>query len=64
MTAKDLDNYVNRIRNEKKRIYARAYLAFLRGGFEPNVPPDLSVMAAQAVRMRLSAMENQRFMGC
>ncbi len=47
--------YVRRIKNDAKRSYAEAYLAWLRGGEIGDSPEytDLSYMVAQAVRMQL-----------
>ncbi len=47
-------NYTSSIRNPSKRKYAEAYRRHLfEGGKEPLRPPELSVMAAQAVRLNL-----------
>ena len=49
------NRYVNLLRNKPKRVYGFAYLAWLRNhavGHEPE-HPGLSVMGAQAVRIRL-----------
>ena len=56
-TAYEADRYVGSIRNDLKREYARAYLAFLRApgpALGPERPRGLSYMAAQAVRMTLA----------
>ena len=46
--------YVNRIRNKAKRAYAVAYIRSCVGfDPEPENPTNLSVMARQAVRMRI-----------
>lgn len=47
------DRYVHRIRNQRKRAYAAAYWRFLRGVDPEPERGELSVMAAQAVRMEL-----------
>jgi hypothetical protein len=52
-----MDRYINQIKNPVKMAYAKAYAAFLRGETAEPASPSrahLSVMAAQAVRMRLS----------
>jgi hypothetical protein len=47
--------YANRIRNVFKRAYAYAWIAyrFEGGSAEPDVPPELSFMGAQAVRLTI-----------
>lgn len=46
--------YCNRIKNKAKQAYAYRYLRYLEeGGPAPQDPPDLSYMAAQAVRQNL-----------
>jgi hypothetical protein len=52
--------YVNAIRNDAKRDYARAYLLWLQCGrqdAEPTRPEGLSFMGAQAVRHRLADLQ-------
>ncbi len=51
-------DYIASIRNARKRAYAVAYLAWLRGqaASEPEYAP-LSYMAAQAVRLTLNGIE-------
>ena len=59
----EADRYVGSIRNDLKREYARAYLAFLRAlepasgsplaALGPERPRGLSYLAAQAVRLEL-----------
>jgi hypothetical protein len=47
--------YVRTIRNPVKREYAYQVLRYIAGiADKPNRPSDLSVMAAQAVRIRLA----------
>lgn len=54
--------YVASIRSHNKRSYASAYLAFLRAectqlpNYKHALYGDLSLMAAQAVEMRLAAI--------
>lgn len=49
--------YAQRIRNKAKRQYAVDWLAHLDvGSADPPAHPNLSVMAAQAVRMQLYEM--------
>jgi hypothetical protein len=50
--------YVNRIRNPQKRAYARSVMrAYLRSNDAPDSTPfELSVMAAQAVRLHLHSL--------
>lgn len=46
-----VDQYVRAIRNRGKRLYAIAYLAWIRAGSQGEPPSHgLSAMAAQAVR--------------
>lgn len=54
----DVWDYINTIRNEQKRNYARAYLFWLQNG-ELGDPPTYgcSFMAAQAVRQHLGQFE-------
>ena len=57
----EAEAYINRIRNFRKRAYARAFWAWLHIGFsgpEPE-PGQLSYMAAQAVRMRLYGLSHK-----
>jgi len=54
---KQLDawDYIKRIRNRTKQVYATNYLCYLMGTSDkPNDPDNLSYMAAQSVRMQLS----------
>jgi hypothetical protein len=51
-------SYVDAIRNDHKRDYARAYLLWLQCGAQDEAPDrrdyaPLSVMGAQAIRMRI-----------
>lgn len=51
-----ISQYINRIRNESKKQYARQYFDWLASGeqgTEPDRPTTLSAMAAQAVRIDL-----------
>lgn len=48
--------YVRRIRNERKREYARAYLLHLVDGRDVVRQEGLSLMAAQAVERDLRAI--------
>lgn len=47
--------YINRIRNTRKKQYAKAYLRYLKLGemFNDSDFSDLSFMAQQAVRMNI-----------
>lgn len=47
--------YVLRIRNQRKREYAAAYLGYRAGllGHSPQPPKDIAYMAAQGVRLQL-----------
>ena len=57
MATETPEGYVRKIRNPYKRAHAAAVLAALRAGQEPpSAPVELSVMAAQAVQMRLAGM--------
>jgi hypothetical protein len=52
--------YITRIRNGKKRMYAKEYWRWIRQGRiqdPPRRPADLGTMAAQAVRMMLEDFE-------
>jgi len=50
--------YVRAIRNDRKRRYAEAYLAYLQGGVEPDREVyGLTVMGAQAVQLQLAALD-------
>ena len=51
---KKAENYIGRLQNEAKRKYATSYFRSLQGIGVAVRPPDLSVMAAQAVRMQLT----------
>jgi hypothetical protein len=56
MTAREARDYVRRIKNPAKRVYAEAYLEWLerRRQDAPKVPHGLGYMAAQAVRLTLN----------
>lgn len=56
----NVEKYINRIRNQKKKTYAQEYLEWLRVGDDdaPDPPEGLSYMAAQAVRMNVYEEEN------
>ena len=46
--------YVRRIRNKAKKAYAEAWLDHVwKRAPEPDRPPELSFMAAQAVRLTI-----------
>ena len=49
----DAERYVDRIRNENKKKYARQYLKWLQEGERGDSPEaeGIGVMAAQAVRL-------------
>ena len=47
------ERYIYRMRNRDKREYALRYFNYLAGFSREPEPANLSVMAAQAVRMRL-----------
>ncbi len=52
----EVDRYIKKIHSTLKRVYAERYLEWVmagRGRFQPE-SPGLSVMAAQAVRMRIN----------
>ena len=52
--------YANLIRNKPKRVYAFAYISWLRNGAEgrePERPQGLSFMGAQAVRSSIGEMK-------
>ena len=57
-------SYIKRIRNKKKQAYARAYLKWILAGEKGRLGPDegdLSIMAAQGVRMELhDLLESQQ----
>ena len=56
MDSHTASSYVMAIRNRDKRLYAAAVLRWIwagRVGPTPEPPVNLSVMAAQAVRMHL-----------
>jgi serine/threonine protein phosphatase PrpC len=62
MTAarKAAEHYVRAIRNERKRAYARAYLAKVFDGASGPLPSEYpGYMAAQAVRLRLDALAQE-----
>ena len=48
-------HYVNALRNDAKRRYARDYLEWITSNSPRRAPPpyECSVMAAQAVRMNI-----------
>ena len=52
--------YLGKIRNALKRSYGRCYLRWIeegrQEGKEPPKPENLSLMATQAVRMRLEEL--------
>lgn len=52
------NRYLNLLRNSKKRAYGWAYLEWLKEGCVGNEPErnGLGMMAAQAVRMQIDAM--------
>lgn len=58
-------HYVESIRNARKRAYAEAYAKWIyedgRESNQPSPPSGLSVMAAQAVRIRLDEIQRERF---
>jgi hypothetical protein len=50
------EQYVGRLRNEHKRVYAKRLLAWWRAGRlgrEPTWPEGLNYMGAQSVRLAL-----------
>jgi len=50
--------YLSAIRNDRKRVYGFAYLAWMRNPIgDPPRPLMVGTMAAQAVRMRLEELE-------
>lgn len=54
--------YIRRIRNPAKRAYAEAYLKAMvyHDSTPPEVPPGLSYLAAQAVRIRLEQSDGRQ----
>ena len=59
MYRNEATEYVRRIRNKAKREYAISFHAYLiagKVGPEPPRPPELSGMAAQAVKLNLYAL--------
>lgn len=51
--------YVRKIKNPNKRAYAERFLRYIESNFQKNLEPPppksyLSLMAEQAVRMRLT----------
>ena len=57
------NRYLNLTRNKAKRTYGFAYLAWLKGGcvsLEPERPHSLSYMGAQAIRIHLDILLDNR----
>lgn len=58
MQTLEADKFIRKIRNPRKKEYARLYLSFLLAGQPEGEEPkyDLTYMGAQSVRMSLSAI--------